>query len=455
MVPVFKADQVGYHVVVIGKTCVGVLLMKNCCRREFIKSAGKTLGAAMALPYVVPGSALGLSGGVAPSERITLGAIGLGNRGIYDLGHFLREKDVHCPIVCDTFADRRRDGKAVVDQHYGNMDCKATRYHEELLSRDDIDAVLIATGDRWHSVLSMLAARAGKDVYSEKPFSLTIAEGQALVETTERFGTIWQVGTQRRSNNSYRSVVKAVDDGVIGQLRSATLSFSAGRNDIVFAKPEPEPSPDVFDWNRWLGQAPWVPYSPVRVKYWRANWDTGAGIIGDMGPHFIETALWARNTETTDPIEFEGQGQGQFPADGFITVPARGRVHVRYADGFVLYMDNQSKGVRFDGDEGWMFIDDFGNISASSKPILKRCVQGISYEFMAGHIRNFLDSTQSRRLTVSHPRVAQQTHIIVHCANLCLRLGRKLQWDPVTQRFLDDQDANTYLSRTMRAPWRV
>jgi len=427
--------------------------MTKMCRREFIRTAGRTLSSAIVLPCFVPAAVLGKSGGVAPSERITLGVIGLGNRGTYDMGHFLEEKDVHCMVVCDTFADRRRNGKAVVDRHYGNTDCTATRFHEEILSRDDIDAVLIATGDRWHGVLSMLAARAGKDVYSEKPFCLTIAEGQALVETTQRFGTIWQVGTQRRSNNSYHSVVKAVHDGLIGKLQSITTSFGGWGNDVVFAKPEPEPDPEVFDWDRWLGQAPWAPYSSIRVKNWRVNWDTGAGVIADMGPHFVETALWARNTETSSPVEFDGKGE--FAGDGFVTVPGRGKVQVRYADGFVLYMDNESKGVRFDGDEGWMFIDDFGNVNASSKSILKRSVQGISYEYMAGHIRNFLDGIKSRRLTVSNPEVAQRTHTVVHCANLCLRLGRKLRWDPVASRFINDQDANSLLSRTMRAPWRV
>ncbi len=427
--------------------------MTRMCRREFIKAAGRTLTSAIAFPYLVSSTALGKSGGIAPSERITLGAIGLGNRGTYDLEHFLNEKDVHCVAVCDTFADRRRKGKDIVDRQYGNTDCIATRFHEDILSRGDIDAVLIATGDRWHAVLSMLAAGAGKDVYSEKPFCLTIEEGQALVKTTDRFGTIWQVGTQRRSNNSYRSVVKAVQNGLIGKLRSITTSFGAWGNEVVFAKPEPEPEPEVFDWDRWLGQAPKVPYSSVRVGQWRKNWDTGGGVIADMGPHFIETALWARDTEITGPVEFEGKGE--FPPDGFFNVPGRGKVQVRFADGFVIHMDNEDKGVRFHGDEGWMFIDDFGNIDASSKSILRQSIQGISYEYMAGHIRNFLDSVKSRRLTVSNPRVAQETHTIVHGANLCLRLGRSLRWDPAQKRFINDQDANNLLSRTMRAPWRV
>lgn len=227
--------------------------MTRICRREFIKTAGRTLASAIALPYFVPATALGSSSGIAPSERITLGVIGLGNRGTYDMEHFLNERDVHCIAVCDTFADRRQKGKTIVDLHYGNTDCAATRFHEEILSRGDIDAVLIATGDRWHAVLSIMAARAGKDIYSEKPFCLTIAEGQALVETTERFGTIWQVGTQRRSDNSYHSVVKAVHNGLIGHLRSITTSFGGWNNDVVFAKPEPEPDTDAFDWDRWLG----------------------------------------------------------------------------------------------------------------------------------------------------------------------------------------------------------
>jgi len=418
-------------------------------RRRFLGRAA----AAVAAPLVVPAAALGADRTVAPSNRITLGAIGLGGRGQYDLEHFLVEKDVQCLAVCDCFADRRQSGKEKVDRHHGNRDCTAYRFHEELLGRSDVDAVLVATGDRWHAVLSILAARAGKDVYSEKPFCLTIAEGRAVVETTRQYGTVWQCGTQRRSNASYRSVVDVVQSGLIGKLHTIRASLG-GWGGNGFPKPEPEPDPEVFDYDRWLGQAPWAPYSKVRVELWRNRWDTSGGPIADMGPHFIETAQWAHHSELGGPVEFEGTGE--FPDDGLAEVPFVVNVTARYADGVRIVMDSGEKAVRFEGDAGWIRVDDMGGLSAEPKGILqaRRTVAGIGYTYMAGHIRNFLDCVKSRHLPGSHPEIAHRVHTIAHAANLCLRLGRRLRWDPAAERFVDD-DANRMLSRTMRVPWGV
>lgn len=223
---------------------------------------------------------LGRDGTTAPSGRTTLAAIGLGNRNRSNLAHFLDQEDVRCLAVCDCFADRRKMAKEMVDQRYGTSDCVATRCHEDVFDRDDIDAVLIGTGDRWHTPLSILAAKAGKDVYCEKPFSLTVAEGRRLVDITKRYGTVWQCGTQRRSNASYGYVVDLVRSGKIGKPHTITAVLGGwGGNGLVV--PEPKPDPNVFDYDRWLGQAPWTPYSPVRVKLWRNRWDTGAGVIAE------------------------------------------------------------------------------------------------------------------------------------------------------------------------------
>ena len=390
---------------------------------------------------------------MAPSNTITLAAIGLGGRNSSNLQFFLTQEDVRCLAICDCFADRRKRAKEMVDKHYATRDCLATRFHEEVFARDDIDAVLIGTGDRWHAVLSMLAARAGKDAYCEKPFSLTIAEGRALVETTERYGTIWQCGTQRRSNDSYRFVVHAVRSGMIGRLHtiSAILgSWGSGGT----AKPEPEPDPEVFDYDRWLGQAPWAPYSKTRVAMWRNHWDTGAGLIADMGAHYFDFAQWAHDSEMSGPVEYEGTAV--WPEDGFSHVPIDMDVEARYADGVKLLMRTGPKGVRFDGDAGWIHLTDAGAITAEPKSILKeRSAPQVNWAFMGGHVRNFLDGIKSRKPTASRPELAQRAHTICHCANICLRLGRKVRWNSETERFIDDAEANNMLARTMRAPWRV
>jgi len=319
--------------------------------------------------------------------------------------------------------------------------------HEELLAREDIDVVLIATGDRWHAVMSMLASRAGKDVYCEKPFSLTIAEGRSLVATTKRFGTVWQCGTQRRSNSSYRFVVDAVRRGAIGKLQTITMGFGGWQGNGI-AKPEAVPA--GFDYNRWLGQAPWVPYSPLSVRLWRNHWDTGAGPIADMGPHFIDTAQWAHDSEFSTAVEYEGEAQ--FPENGFANVPFNVQVTARYPDGVVIRMNSGSKGVRFDGDQGWIRVDDSGNITPKSM-LRDLAVSGVGYTYMAGHIRNFLDCVRSRQQPASPPEISHRSHTIAHCANLCLRLGRKLHFNPETEQFVNDPEANRMLVRNMRMPW--
>jgi len=415
-------------------------------RRDFFR-----LGVALAAPYIVPSSVLGRNGAPAPSEQITLGAIGGGGRGMNDLRDFLKEKDVRCLAVCDCWAIRRDRMKAMVDAYYSNKDCVAHRFHEEMLARADIDAVLIVTGDRWHAVLSMLAARAGKDVYCEKPSTLTIAEGRALVEMTKRYGTVWQCGTQRRSNDAYRFVVDTIRSGRIGKLRTITTSFG-GWGGNGFARPQPVPK--GFDYDRWLGQAPWAPYSRVRVNLWRNNWDTGGGVIPDMGAHYLDFAQWAHDSELSGPVEFEGEGE--FPKDGFANVPFKINVEARYADGVRILMNSGTKAVRFDGDSGWIHITDEGEITAGPEPVLEGLpVPKVHWSYMAGHIRNFLGCIRSRKLTASHPEIAHRAHTIAHCANISLRLGRRVRWNPEGERFVDDEDANNMISRTMRAPWRV
>lgn len=425
--------------------------MRKISRRGFLKQIALTAGTALLMPEIVPSSALGKDGAIAPSNRIVLASIGCGNRGLLDLSHFLEEKEVQCVAVCDCWAERRNQGKIMVDDYYGSKDCKTYRYYEDILSRADIDAVLVATGDRWHTPMSIFAARAGKDVYCEKPFTLTIAEGRTLVETMKRYGTIWQCGTQRRSNASFRFVAEAVRDGMIGKLKTITTSFG-GWSGSGFATPEPEP--EGFDYDRWLGQAPWAPYSSVRVKWWRNNWNTSAGPIVDMGPHYFDIAQWACDTEMSGPVEFEGEGE--FPGDGFANVPFKVNVRVRYAGGVLIVMDSGEKGMRFEGDEGWIYIDDFGNIAAEPKSILQNnSASGFSYQYMAGHIGNFLECMRSRKPTASYPEISQRSHTIAHCANICLRLGRKVYWNSDTERFVNDEDANNMLSRTMRIPWGI
>jgi predicted dehydrogenase len=411
---------------------------------------------AAAAPLFVPASALGRGGATAPSDRITMAAIGNGPRGMYVLGHFLKENDVRFVAACDCFADRRAAAKTAIDQHYGDTACQTYSFHEQVLERKDVDAVLIATGDRWHAVLSVLAARAGKDIYCEKPISLTIAEGRAMADTMRRYGTVWQAGTQRKSIPGYAFVREVVRSGRIGKLRTITASYGDGgwRRQLCPAA-EPEPDPEVFDYNRWLGQAPWAPYSKARVANWRLNWDTSGGVVVDMGPHYCDFAQWVHGSELSGPVEYEGEAVWR-EDHGLNNVPYLMNVRARYADGVELLMDAKPKGVRFDGEDGWILLVDEGAVSAFPDSLLKGLTppEG-NWKIMAPHIRNFLDCVRTRKQTVSPPEIAQRSHAVVHCALISLRLGRKLRWDPETELFIGDDEADNMLARTMRAPWRI
>ena len=263
-------------------------------RRQFLKRAT----AAAALPLIVPGSVLGLNGAVAPNNRIGFGAMGVGNRAMDTLPTFLSFPDIQYVAVSDFRADRLKNAKAKVDAKYGNQDCAAYPDFREMLERKDVDAVAIATGNRWHGLGSMYAARAGKDIYCEKPVTLTIGEGRKLVDTCRRFGTIYQAGTQRRSTASYGFAMEMVRQGRIGHLHTVEMQVWEGPG---IPHDKVAPVPKGWDYDKWLGQSPWYPFVPARVNSWQYFWDTAEGVMTDMGEHYTDQMQWALDTDNTGP----------------------------------------------------------------------------------------------------------------------------------------------------------
>ncbi len=246
-------------------------------RRDFLRRSALT-SAAVALPNILPAHVLGKDGEAAPSETISLGVIGIGPRCTYDLKSMLGLPDVRCVAIADVQASRRDVGKRLVDGHYGNEDCKLYGDFRELLDRSDIDAVLIATGDRWHAAASMMAAEAGKDVYSEKPCGLTIDLCQKLDETIRRTGRIFQAGTQRRSVPNFLHAVELAHSGKLGKIHTLTASVYVPQLRTQWLRGQPTPDPKVVDWNLWLGPAPWRPYNANYVDGdWRGYWDFDSG----------------------------------------------------------------------------------------------------------------------------------------------------------------------------------
>jgi len=429
--------------------------MNVVTRRSFLKRTGALIASTAAVPRIVPASALGKDGTVAPSERITVATIGHGNRCRNVIPHFMMRDDVQCIAVSDARTERLLAGKAQVDQHYDNKDCATYRDFRELLARGDLDAVFIATGDRWHSLTSIMAAKAGKDIYSEKPMSLTIEESRAVVETTRQLGTVYQCGHQRRSVDSYRFQTEIAKSGRIGGVH--TVIAQMWENPIL--KPEsPKPVPPGVDYDMWLGPTPWHPFIPARFNGWNWFWDTGGGTLINMGCHYTDIAQWGLDTDDTGPIHYKGTAQ--FEPANFADMPRTAEVTCTYADGRKLVLRSRGafheRFIRFVGDTGWIQVDDDTNVvTAEPRSLLKlRAISARSWADPGGHIGNFLRCIRTRQETICSPEKSHRATTIGHIANLCVRLGRELKWNPETERF-DDPDANRMLCRSMRPPWRL
>ena len=414
-------------------------------------------GAAMTLPCFVPAAARGAGERAAASERITLGVIGIGPRATYDLGGMLKQRDCQCVAACDVQAGRRDAAKRLIDQHYGNKDCVLYRDFRELLARRDIDAVLIATGDRWHATASMLAAKAGKDVYSEKPCGLTIGLCQALDAVIQRTGRVFQAGTQRRSVANFQAAVRLAQSGKLGKLQTLFASVYTPSILTTWLPGEPTPPRDVVDWDLWLGPAPWRPYNHRYVEGgWRGYWDFDSGAqLLDWGAHTVDLCQWANRADDTGPVEYEASGK---------------TIKARYANGVALVLDClqtpfgqrpgwvQSLGtcpVRFVGDQGWVETGDNGGIEvhpaalkAELKDVLGKREVGLD---VSTHARNFFDCVKSRQKPAANSQVMRRSHTACHAAALAWILNRKLNFDPLKEEFIGDDEANGLRSRPARA----
>jgi len=428
-------------------------------RRQFLRGS-IAAGAALAAPAIVTSSALGKDDTVAASETITLGVIGMGPRCRYDLAPILKFKDVKCVAIAEVQASRRESGKQMVDQAYGNGDCKTVGDFRELLDRKDIDAFLIATGDRWHATASMLAAEAGKDVYCEKPCGLTIDLCQKLDETFHKTGRIFQAGTQRRSVPNFIQAVRLAREGKLGKLKTLHASIYTPSIRTEWLPGEPTPDPMVVDWNLWLGPAPWRPYNAKYVNGdWRGYWDFDSGArLLDWGAHTLDLCRWANDADDTMPAEY---------------IPEQDKIVCRYPSGVEIVLDflKQPFGdrsphyitrtgtcpVRFEGEAGWVETGDNGEIVVKPESLASELteytkVRGLD---VSQHARDFFDSVRTRKPTACNSSVMRHSHVACHAAALSWILGRTLRIDPETETFIDDAEANHLRSREARESWKA
>ncbi|HIE98174.1 MAG TPA: Gfo/Idh/MocA family oxidoreductase [Fuerstia sp.] len=410
---------------------------------------------AVAAPWIVSANAVGVNK-VASNEKINLGVIGIGPRCTYDLTAMLQFDDIQCVAIADVQASRRDAGKALVDGHYGNKDCVLFRDFRELLAREDIDAVIVATGDRWHATASMLAAEAGKDVYSEKPCGLTIGNCQDLANTFNKTERVFQAGTQRRSVPNFQRAVQLAHTGKLGRIHTLYATVYRPTLDNSWLPGEPTPSPDVCDWNMWLGPTPWRPYNAKYVAgRWRGyyDFDSGARLL-DWGAHTVDLCQWANKADDTMPVEYE---------------PTENNITCTYANGVKLVLDFLDdpfgdRGprwithlgtcpVRFEGDKGSVETGDSGEIVVKPESLQREIEQSgkrIRGLDVSAHSRNFFDCVRSRKQTVCNQTVMRRSHIACHAAALSWILGRKLTINPTTEQFVDDNEANSLIRRPQR-----
>jgi len=429
-------------------------------RREFLRS---TAAAAMAGPTIISASALGAQGRAAASERITMGCIGLGGEGLgKNVRAFLAQPDAQVVAVCDVDSVHLRQGKQVVEDHYAGASrggsykgCEAYSDFREILARRDIDAVMIATPDHWHVPMSVAAIKTGKDVICEKP-TLTVRDGRALADTVRRYGAVFQMSTEDRAMGCHHRMAELVRNGRIGKLERIYVTLPAGPDGP--GNPAPQAVPPGFDYDLWLGPAPWAPYCSERI-HWNFRWitDYSGGMLTDWGAHLIDTAQWANDSERTGPVEVEGSGKRH--ADGLYNTFYQYQLRYRYANGVEMFVKSGGVALRFEGGEGWVGNNGWlGRVEASSSEILNSRIGPSETQLFTcadGEHRNFLDCVKTRRDPYFPAEIGHRCCTVMHMGNIAMWTGRKLRWDPAKEEFVDDAEANRHLSRAMREPWRL
>ena len=437
-----------------------ILCPTGTSRRTFLKTAALAAGG-VAFPYVIPGSALGLDGATPPSNRITMGFIGIGKMAKGHLDAFLDDPSVQILAIADVERNRRVSQSQKVNEGYAGRyekgsykACTDYNDYRELCARADIDAVLIATPNHWHALNAVEAARNGKDIYLEKPQARTIGESRSILENVRRYGRILQVGSQQRSDTAFRFACELVRNGRIGKVHTVYVNV-AGPPEEFYA-PE-EPVPDGLDWDFWLGPSPWRPYSSIVAPpesydgwpHWRDYRDYAGGMMTDFGAHHYDIAQWGLGMDDSGPVDVVP------PA-----APAMQGLEYTYANGVKMIHgpgDNPKSAVTWIGTEGKVSVNR-GQYLETEPAWLKQEVIGPNEVHLYrsdNHKNNWLEAIRTRKEPICPPEVGHHTAIVCHIGNIAYWLRRPLKWDPAKEGFVNDPEANRLLERPMRSPWQL
>jgi predicted dehydrogenase len=439
---------------------------KKIGRRTFLKGITGAAAGVIGFPHVVSSSALGKAGSVAPSNRVVVGCIGVGSQGSSVMQNFLNQEAAQVVAVCDVKSNRREAARNRVDTHYNNTGCKEYHDFRELLARDDIDAVLIASTDHWHVLHALAAASAGKDVYLEKPMGLSLVEDQTLRAACHKHGTVFQFGTQQRSDRKFRQACELALNGRLGKVHTINVMSPSS---VAGGSLKRAPVPEWLDYDFWLGPAPYTPYTEDRCsnKLWWFHSDYAVGWIAGWGVHPLDIALWGGGEAVAGPVELEGTGT--FPQDGFCDTATDWRIVLKYASGLIMnyaggpqpdeWRQRYGKdrhGIGFEGPDGWVHVNR-GRIVAEPKSLLESVIGHDEIHLYESnhHVRNLLDCVKSRSETVCPIDVAVQADIVCHLSDIAIRTRRKIKWDPVKEEIIGDAEASRRLTRAMRSPWHL
>jgi predicted dehydrogenase len=447
-------------------------------RRSFLRSAAMSAGAVIA-PNILTGCA---TTGYArprksPNERVNLALIGCGGQGRDDMRGFMSDERVQVVAVCDVnkFSKDGYWGKSpggrdvaqkMVEDRYGAdkrsgsyKGCDTYANYRDVLARDDVDVVLIALPDHWHALPVVEAARAGKDIYSEKPLSLTISDGRIMSDTVRKNGVIFQTGSQQRSDRRFRKACELVRNGYIGDLKRVLCGLPAGTPDYSKhgSDTEERPVPDGFDFETWLGPAPRSPYSRARVHAnWRWVLDYSGGQLTDWGGHHPDIAQWGMDTEDTGPIAIRN-AKATYANHPVYDTATQYHFECEYANGVELIVGSDVRsGVTFEGTEGSVWVNR-GAIESTPKKLVDATIKEneIHLYESRNHVRNLIDCVYSREETIAPIETAHRSITIAHLGNIAMKLGRDLKWDPKRERIVGDREADTMLSRPYRGPWSL
>ncbi len=422
--------------------------MQRLSRRDVLRR-----GAAVAAPWFIPRAVLGSARRSAPSERITLGLIGVGNMGSAHLSAFLGYREVQIVAICDVDRTKRRRACRQVNEHYGHgarTGCRAYNEFEKLLARDDIDAVVIAVPEHWHAIIAIHACRCGKDVYCEKPLALTVREARAIVRAARRYGTVFQVGSQQRSAANFRYACELVRNGRIGELKTVHVGVGGSSREAYLPA---EPIPEGLDWDRWLGPAPWKPYNHERASGsysggWRLIRDYSGGMMTDWGAHHFDIAQWAMGMDGSGPIEVHPARAGHKAASD------ENPLTFVYKTGVRMYR-GKANGILFTGTRGQVEVNR-GYFRTWPESIGREPIHPDEIHLYESrdHRQNWLDCIRTRRRPIADVEIGCRSVTVCHLGNIATWLNRPIRWDPQHEQIVGDAEASRWLDRPKRAPWR-